>query len=296
MFLKAIIKRSPSESKVFFKWGVIWMVVSSLGIWSLGVTSSLLGKLHPLFYASVQFFLHFQFNGWFTYTTIGLLIHYLNRSGKQVKIPGYVFVLIQLSLLLTYTLSITWSNPLEILFHLNALGVILQLIGYGLVLKDIFKVLFSGKKPWSTWSDRLILAGLFSLLFKILIQALVVWPSVAVISYTIRNYVIAFIHLIMLGSITFSICGILLKEQVLPLNRTAKTGWILLLAGFLLTEFTLFGQGTMFWMGQGFIPGYYLILLVFTLLIPLSIIFILRGFRTSGKKAWPLNFLNNFLV
>lgn len=276
-FLRSLKTEKASASKVFFRWSVIWMVISSLGILSLGITSAMLGKHHPLFYAGVQFFLHFQFNGWFAYGALGLLIRHLERSGKEPKIHRYAFPLMQLSLLLTYTLSITWSTPLDILFHMNTLGVILQLAAYGLILKKLFPPLLSGNSTWKRWPELLMLTGLSALLFKVVIQALVVWPSIAVISYTIRNYVIAFIHLIMLGALTCSVCGVLLKENVLPRNQYSKAGWRFLLAGFLSTEILLFGQGTLLWMKQGFLPGYDVILLTCTSLLPVGIALLFFG-------------------
>src|SRR5690606_8046537 len=131
-------------------------------------------------------------------------------------------------------------------------GVILQGIAFTFILKEIFKTLKTIRFH-SPVIRVLFLLGIASLVTKVLIQLVVVIPFIAVISYTIHNYVIAFIHLIMLGSITFTISALLLQKELLPLNRIAKAGWVVLALGFLLTEFILFGQGTLLWMGAGFI-------------------------------------------
>ncbi len=147
-----------------------------------------------------------------------------------------------------------------------------------MVLKPAFKI-HNPFKNASSWTDKLLLLGISCLLFKIIIQLAVAIPYVATISYTIHNYVIGFIHLIMLGSITFTAAAILLKNDLLPQNKLAKSGWIILAIGFIVTELLLFGQGTLLWMRKGFISYYYEILLGATLFLPLGLLTILSGYH-----------------
>lgn len=266
------IKNLTGISYRFFKWSLIWLVVSTLGLINLGFVSAFLGNHHILFYSSVQFFLHFQFNGWFTYAMLGILFHFLNKRPSETAIPGFVVALLHISLFLTYALSVTWSNPLDVLFHLNTIGVLLQLLSVGWILQIILKRL---KLNFTNWPDILIFTGIISLAFKIVIQAVLIIPDVAIISYTIRNYVVAFIHLIMLGSITLTISGVLIKSNILGWNNLSGIGWKLLFLGFVLTEFVLFGQGTLLWMRAGFVDYYYETLLSVTLLLNLGIILVL---------------------
>lgn len=285
-FLKDIRTTGGQAGNRFIRWSIYWMLVSTLGIWAIPVVSSTLGKMHELYYMSVQFFLHFQFNGWFTYAILGIWQHFLRKRGNVVALPNLAFWLLQLSLVLTYALSVTWSTPVSAIFYLNSLGVILQAAALFLILRTFFRV-HNPFKDIAHWTDLLFAFGVLSLITKTVAQLAVAIPAVAEISYTIRNYIVGFIHLIMLGSVTLTLVAILLKQNVLPSDRTSRAGWLLLSSGFLLKEILLFGQGTLLWMKLGFMPYYHEILLGATALLPLALIVIVAGFVNA-----TLNFNN----
>lgn len=264
----------------FVKWAVIWLVVSTIGVWAIAPVSALLGKAHPLYYMAIQFFLHFQFNGWLTFGLLGLLYHFVSHY-KTIQLPSYAFWLLQISLLLTYALSVTFSTPVSILFYLNSLGVIIQAVAFFIVLKPIFK----GESLFTNnWIDWLFFMGLSSLIVKVCIQTAVAIPAIAEISYTIRNYVIGFIHLAMLGSISLTTVAILLKKNLLPSGGIAKAGWLVLGLGFVCTELLLFGQGTLLWMEMGFINHYYEIIFAATMLLPVGLAIVIVGFKKTNFK------------
>ncbi|MEM8968940.1 MAG: hypothetical protein AAGE93_21160 [Bacteroidota bacterium] len=276
-FLKDLAALSPRAHTRFVRWGIYWLLVSTLGLWAIGPVSALLGKLHPLYFASIQFFLHFQFNGWLTYAIVGLWLFHIERSGKSVAVSTTGFWLLQASLLLTYALSVTWSTPLSMVFYLNTLGVLLQVVAFCLILRPVF-IAANPFKRLDDWTDILFSFGVLCLLLKVTVQTAVALPAVAEISYTIRNYVIGFIHLITLGAITLTAVSLLLKSGLLPRNTSARAGWLLLLAAFILSELILFGQGTLLWLRQGFVAYYYEILFGVTALFPISLTIILLSY------------------
>jgi hypothetical protein len=107
---------------------------------------------------------------------------------------------------------------------------------------------------------------------KVLMQAAVAIPQVAVLAFTVRNYVIGFIHLNMLGAISLMLFAMaLLQGWFDPSHRTARLGLSMFTAGVLLSESLLFGQGTMWWLGWGTMPGYYAWLAAISSLIPLGV-------------------------
>jgi len=276
-FLKDLKTQPIGGHTQFVRWSVYWLLVSTLGLWAIGPVSALLGKLHPLYFASIQFFLHFQFNGWLTYAILGLWLNHIERKGTTVAIPPRGFWMLQASLLLTYALSITWSTPLSVIFYLNTLGVLLQAVAFYLILRPVFSAANPFKRS-AYWTDTLLLFGVLCLLTKVVIQTAVAFPAVAEISYTIRNYVIGFIHLITLGAITLTGVSLLLKGGLLPQNTPARTGWLLLLGAFILSELVLFGQGTLLWLRQGFVEYYYEILFGVSALFPVSLTIILLSY------------------
>lgn len=280
MYILKDLRRCEQTNAIrFIRWSVYWLLISTLGVWAAGPVKIYLGKLHPLYYASIQFFLHFQFNGWFTYAILGMMTFFLHRKGIDVPLPNHGFRLLHVSLIFTYALSITWSTPVSVLFYLNSLGVLLQVVAFYLLVIPLMKAYHPMIKR-AVWTDRFLQLGLACFIIKVLTQLAVALPIVATISYTIHNYVIGFIHLIMLGSISLTGAGILLKAGIFPINKRSQVGWYLLLSSFVLTEVILFGQGTLLWLEWGFVKWYYEILFSATALLPVSILIILSGFTT----------------
>ena len=48
------------------------MLLSTLAIWSIPPIMIKMGAGSPIYQAAVQFYLHFQFNGWFIFAVLGL--------------------------------------------------------------------------------------------------------------------------------------------------------------------------------------------------------------------------------
>lgn len=276
-FLRDLRQLPASPQRRLAKWAVRWMLISTIGLWAVGPISAVLGKLHPLFYASIQFFLHLQFNGWLTFGMLAILIGWLSRRGHQVSLSKRLFMALQLSVILTYALSVSWSTPLVIVFLLNSIGVLLQLVVFGLIAYRFLPAIraIDIKKGYL---KKLLWIGLGSLAAKIIIQSLVAIPAVAEVSYTIRNFVIGFIHLTALGSITLTLIAILVSEGLLPNFKLTVTGYLLLLWAFVSTEILLFGQGVLIWLGLGFIPSYYEFIFGCSLLFPLGLALTITGF------------------
>ena len=283
LFWKDIPQVSSPVARTFFRGSLIWLVLSSLGLWALPIVLQTVGKASILYYTSIQWFLHLQFNGWFTYAVLGLLVVFLSKRDVEVKIPTFVWVVLHLSVLLTYALSVSWANPDPALFYLNGAGVIFQFFAVGYVLWKLRKirVFLSRAAGIGRW---LLGLGLFSLILKVLMQSALVVPSVAEISHTIRNFVIGFIHLTMLGSITMTTVGILICEKAVSAGILGKLGWSGVMLAFLGTEVLLFLQGLWVWLAWGFFSLYYEILFSMTVLFPLSIFLIFLGI--SRKKAY----------
>jgi hypothetical protein len=251
LFLRDLSSLPASPQRKLAKWAVLWMLISTLGLWAVGPVTATLGKLHPLYFASIQFFLHLQLNAWLTFGMLALLFGWLARRGHQVSLPKSYFVGLQLSVMLTYALSVSWSTPLKIVFLFNSIGVLLQLAVFGLIAYRLLPAI-RAVDVRKSYLKKLLWFGLASLAAKITIQSLVAIPAVAEVSYTIRNFVVGFIHLTMIGSISLTLIAILISEGLLPTAKVAVTGYFLLLIAFVSTEILLFGQGLLMWIGLGF--------------------------------------------
>ncbi len=249
-FLRDYKKAEPTSQNPLIKWSIYWFLLSTLGIWAVGPVTAILGRTHELYFLSIQFFLHFQFNGWFTFSILGLLIYLAKQRGLDYKVSSTGFWLLNTGLVLMYFLSVTVVRKSAVFFVLTSAGAILQVISYYLILKPIIMHLAHGMN-FRKWQTRLLMTGVGCLILKVVLQGLVVVPSLAVISYSVREFIVAYIHLILLGGTTLTASGILLKQGILSDNGWSKSGWIGLAVTFIIMEAVLFGYAVLTWQGMG---------------------------------------------
>lgn len=260
-------------SHLLLKTALIFLFISTLGIWALGGLMQSALKGSALYYGSIQFFLHFQFNGWFTFAVLAILFRYL--EGKKVKLPEsdckLFFNLLVVSCFFTFALAVTWSTPDDYIFWVNSLGVILQLLALSAFYRIIRGINKSIIENTSVWMNRLWMIAMLCFTAKIIIQSLVAIPALAVVSYTIKNFVIGFIHLLMLGGMSLFLLGIIIDIDD-RVKILAQKGIALFIIGFLCSELLLFLQGILLWVQWGFLPYYYLGLVLFSALMPIGIL------------------------
>lgn len=277
-------------SCLLLKASIIFFFISSLALWAI-VPIILLGFQHKaIYYIAVQHFLHFQFNGWFILAAIALIIRWAeikNRSFKRKEGLRFL-VTYSLATILSFALAVSWTQPYDYLFWINSLGVLVQLLSlyYLLIfIKPTFHLIAKSSK----WIKSLLKLALASYIIKILAQSLIVIPDLARVSYTIRNFIIAFIHLILIGVLSFLIFAIGLEIKFLRSNtKSFNIGMTIFITGFLLTEFILFVQGFMLWKTMGFIPYYYELIFLLSILLPLGIGIIIPGQLKQFQSTHPV--------
>lgn len=266
---RTISQKELTPALRLIRWSLVGYLISTLGLWALGPVSAIYGRMHELYFMTIQWFLHFQLNGWFVLGTLGMFIFFAEKRGNRIFFSSIMEKILLASVLLTYALVITWAEPTPVFFWINSLAVSLQALAYWVVFSKVSRGLNDLSIP--PFAKNLIWIGLASLQAKAFLQILLIFPEVAVISYTIRMYVIGFLHLVLLGAMTFGLVGISMAESKLPLSLLSKSAWILILVGFLGTELLLFGQGTLVWLQWGYLSWYHLGLFAFSIAFPVGL-------------------------
>lgn len=275
-FRRSLANSNKSEFNPFIPWSMNWFVISTIGIWILGPTSAILGKTHDLYFLSIQFFLHFQFNGWFVYVVLGLLYSggFLHTKWNHSSRQG--LNLINIGLVLTYFLSVTYLNKHPIFFLLNAIGSVLQIWGFYLILFPVLRGTIPSR-PNIQWARWMIYFGVACLATKVLLQGIAAIPSLTEVAYSIREFIVGFIHLILLGGMTITISGLLTEAGILPQNKLSAIGWWGLMVTIFITEVTLFGHGITTWMGLGNSWMFVRVIFLATIPFPIFIAMIVAG-------------------
>ncbi|MFK7773586.1 MAG: hypothetical protein AB8F94_15660 [Saprospiraceae bacterium] len=289
--LKRIQKEDTNAftiSNWFVKSSLFFMIFSTLGLWAMGpiMVNDMQGE--AVYYMTIQFYLHFQFNGWFIFAILALLFKFLEKHHISVN-PQDVkrfFFFLSISTFLTYALAVTWANPLPILFYINSSGVILQLVALYYFIK-VAKVVWEQLQNELQVTPRLLFKlSLFSFVFKILIQSAVIIPTIAIVGYTIRNYAMGFLHLMLIGMVTLFLFGFAAQMKLIRLdNLLGKIGIRVFIVGFILSEAVLFLQGTMFWGAMGFMPYYYELLFGVSAMLPFGLFLIITAQLQSGVEV-----------
>ncbi|MEZ4987273.1 MAG: hypothetical protein R2795_19890 [Saprospiraceae bacterium] len=83
--IKAARSMESTWSGRWIKTGLVFLLVSSLGLWAIGPITAGGMRASIWFYLAVQFYLHFQFNGWFIFTVVGLLLRAVEVKGIKIR-------------------------------------------------------------------------------------------------------------------------------------------------------------------------------------------------------------------
>ena len=270
-------------SALFLKASLFFMVLSTLGTWALGPILAMGLKGSALYYGSIQFYLHFQFNGWFIFGLIAILFSILKKSNVNLdkKLSKSLFITLFIATLLTFALAVTWSTPYVAIFITNGIGVVIQMIALLILLKLLKDHLQLFKKSFSSYISLTFAIAILALSLKIIIQSVVVIPAIAQISYTIHNFIIGFIHLLMLGCLSLFAFGMISYIFHFALS---SLGTGLFMLGVVITELLLFTQGIMLWLEWGFMPYYYTTLALGSTIISIGILIIVVDMVMNREK------------
>lgn len=267
------------------RWAVVFFVLSTLGVLGIGPIIALGHQGKEVYYWAVQFFLHFQFNGWLWFAAMALGVRWAERQGFDLRLDRLTLALWVVSAILTYALAIAWSEPLPAVFATVSIGVLLQVWAALRTLRILRRLESRARDRFPAWTKVLIGVALVSMAMKVMVQAAVALPEIAVVGFTLRHYVMGFIHLNTLATMSTLLLAYALTQKWLGIHRTmVRTGLVLFIAGVLLSELLLFVQGTFFWAGLGLIPGHYWHLFLTSALMPSGIVCLLAGACRPEKR------------
>jgi len=262
--------------KQLVKASLLFMVISTIGVWCLGPAVGLLGQASAFYQIAIQFFLNFQFNGWFLLAVLAIACHQLKiQPSESAKV---FFKYLVLATILTFALPIQWFASHPLLYWVNGLGILLQLVSLYYFIKIIKHKFQTFKTETSMLVIRMYQFSLGCFIIKTSLQTLSIIPQFSSELFEHHNFIIGFIHLTMLGVISGFLFAFLLQSKTILPSRFISVGLSLFLLGFILTEAILFIQGAFYFLGIGLLPNYYSILFVVSILLPVSITLILISY------------------
>ena len=226
----------------FIKAGLVFMVISSLGPLALGPIV-VTGMRDTLWYnMAIYFYLHFQYNGWFTMAIFGLLFKLLEQLGLFVdeqKVKLFYRLLVY-GIIMTLTLSFLGFGPSPYVRIVGILGAVLQLWAGYLLLRILFLKSDLSQLLVNNWLKWFFGMALFSWLLKIMLQFLSVIPVITDFVYLNRDAIMTYLHLSFLGFSTCFIIGLFIfKRHLYITGKVSQLGFLLFLVGVGLMELTI---------------------------------------------------------
>ena len=276
--LERLQLKSPVH--LWFKAANIFSVLSSFGAFTLAFMMANKTVHQNWYLASIYFFLHFQYNGWFFFACGGLITWLLLKQGVQIARLHIVFWLFALSCVPAYFLSALWLPIPLAVYILVIAAAIFQVVAWVWFLlraNAAFQIWHGHLPAAAKW--LLKLSGIaFSI--KLLLQLVSVLPALSKLAFGFRPVVIGYLHLVLLAVISLSLLGYCLALGALKINRPLRAGITLLVAGILLNELVLMIQG-MAAMYYRYIPYLNEMLLGVAAIIFVSLILV----NTSQKRT-----------
>ncbi len=194
--------------------------------------------------ASVYYYLHFQYNGYFLFSCMGLFAYYLGSIQVQIPHERTIFWLFAGSLIPAYLLSIIWAHLPIYLFILVILSASVQFGAWFYWIYQIQKKSVEALiHPFvrKIWTLVVIAASI-----KFFLQMGSTIPSLSEFAFGFRPIVIAYLHLVLLGIVSLFLIGLSLKHQLISIHPFMSIALGVFIVGILLNETVLMLQGMSF--------------------------------------------------
>ena len=230
-------------SKNWFKASLFFNVISSLGTFALAYMMISKNIHQNEYLSSIYFYLHFQYNGWFFFACMGLLISFLQLKKAENLFFNKTFWLFFVSCIPAYFLSTLWLKLPTWIYVLTLLSALIQTVTW-------FKFLFVIIKLKSNFLEKYPLVLRYILFFvgvalslKFILQLGSTIPALSQLAFGFRPIVIAYLHLVLLAIISLFLLFYIYVNQLITFNKKVKNGIIIFTIGVLLNEIILAIQG-----------------------------------------------------
>lgn len=241
--IKTIFHLKGNESRKWFLAALLFNALSVFG--SLFIIYMMINNSleQEQYLASMYWYLHFQYNGWFFFGSAGLFVNYLQKNNVNLKGEKSIFWMFAISCIPTFGLSVLWLDLPLIIYLFVALMAVLQFYAW---LNFLWKAHTTHylKKSNIDWIGRLLVLSItICLTVKLGLQLGSTIPAISKFAFGFRPIVIAYLHLVFLAIFSVFLLTYIYIEKLLDFGKVAKTGLVLFVIGVLMNELILGLQG-----------------------------------------------------
>lgn len=253
----SIVDTKYKLSLSFIRWGLLFMVISAIGPFALGAIMAQGLSGTPLYNLSIYFYLHFQYNGWFTFAVFGLFFWCLEHNNiSYLKENAKMFLgLLTISCFTGYSLSALWTKPGYGVYVVGFVTVVIQLLAISYLYKIIKTEWRNLIRLFSRPVKVLLTFSFLAFMVKLVMQFASAFPLFAELAYKVRNFTIGYLHIVFLGFISVFLIAWLLQSGLMKIkNMRAFWGLGIFIFGFILSELIIFLQPIFILSGWGSLP------------------------------------------
>lgn len=215
----------PPLVKSCLRLALVFLVISSIGPFMLAF-----GKGNMVLYNNaIYFYLHFQYNGWFTFGAMALFFWAAPRFHIYLA-PNFskVFVILMgIACVPAYCLSTLWSHPPGWVYTLAGAAGLIQLAALVFLILAV---------PVKKNLHLLWVLASVAFIIKIVLQVLTLVTPLGRFAYGFRPVVVGYLHLVVLGFVSFLIVGFLILNKLM---KADKVGLAIFITGVIANEVIL---------------------------------------------------------
>lgn len=244
-FLKDARENNPPGksyiSLQFVKTGLWFGVLSTLLPIGIGILSAKGLSGSEAYRSLVYTFLHLQYNGWFLFVVLGLFFRFLDRKkiSYDKKQANRFYYFFSITVLPSITLSLLGMQFSNYILPLAVVSVLLLCAGLYFFIRCLPKHFLASLSEMNVWIKTYLLAFIAAFVLKTTLQSLSVLPALKPYAFYNKFIIVAYLHLSLIGSITFFLLALFLDRHWIPVNRLFQISSVLFISGFAITEILL---------------------------------------------------------
>src|SRR5690606_31993483 len=206
-FLKDSGRIASHSSTPWFRAALFFNVISALGAFYMAYMMATKTATNTKYLSSLYYFLHFQYNGWFIFGCMGLLVPWLEAAGIKPSKLKAVFYTLTISCLFAYFLSAIWLPIPAWIFVLVIASAIVQCLAWAYLLKEIVLHKFALNSIIPKSSKWVLIISCIAISIKYLLQLGTAIPELSKIALGFRPIIIGYLHLVLLGVVSLFLLG-----------------------------------------------------------------------------------------
>jgi hypothetical protein len=228
------------------KWmnfALLFNLISSFGTLSLSYMMATKQIEQHSYLASVYWYLHFQYNGWFFFACMGLFVNFLFSRNINLINESISFKLLALTCIPAYGLSVLWLNLPLWIYIIVVVAAIAQFYGLFIFMKELLISKFWVRLELNQVSKILLICVAFAITTKVTLQAGSTIPAISKFAFGFRPIVIAYLHLVLLAFTSVFLMSCAYLNELITDSKVSKIGLITFVMGILFNELILAIQG-----------------------------------------------------